>query len=97
MTTVSEGTEANRPSQLPRHPEGDGQDDDVPALDGVGEIRRAGPGLQHLRPDGLGAAGVGHLDVVTGRTELGGEVPADGTGSYDSNFHDLSLERLRRP
>jgi hypothetical protein len=81
----------------PRHPEGDGQDDDVPALDGVGEVRRAGPGFQHLRPDGLGAAGVGHLDVVTGRAELGSEVPADGASAYDSNFHDLSFGWLHCP
>ena len=97
MTTVSPGTEANRPASVPCHPEGDGQDDDVPALDGVGEVRRAGPGFQHLGLDGLRAAGVGHLDVVTGRAELGSEVPADGTGTDDSNFHDLSLERLRHP
>ncbi len=92
------GHRGEQAGQLARHPEGDGQDDDVPVLDGgVGEVHRAGAGLQYFRPDGLGAAGVGHLDVVPGGAEFGGEVPADGTSADDSNFHDLFLERSCHP
>lgn len=79
-TTVSERDGGEQAGQLLRHSEGDGKDDGVLVLDVFLDCHGAGAGLEHGGRDSLGATDVRHLDVVTGSTELAGEIAADRSG-----------------
>jgi hypothetical protein len=61
-------------------------------LRGILRLDRDRTSFRHQAPKSPGVSGIGHLNLVSQRSQSTGEGAADLTCAYDADFHDLSYQ-----